>query len=137
MKIFTEKDFMVGDWLFYGETCTNQSGDYDVQFYAKRITLDDFKFWADNDWTETDFREFTNPIPLTEELLMHNFPKPDLIVWWKNDDGSGTFHIESGLDDDGFRFSASIKYLHELQHLLHAFGIDYAIEYIESQDVTQ
>ena len=63
---------MVGDYILVGECYSNMDGDYDIFFNARPITIEDFKFWAENDWNKNDFNEFLAPITLTIEILEKN-----------------------------------------------------------------
>lgn len=72
MSGLTCKDLMVGDWVYFGECRSNMYGDYDVVHHEKQLTLEYFKFFADNDWNDYDFDEFLKPIPLTEKVLKKN-----------------------------------------------------------------
>ena len=95
-----ERSLMVGDWVYYGTDRPNMEGDYDVVFEIRQITLDDFKFWADNDWDDSVFEEFIKPIDLSDEILGHNFPTSELLAWWICEDKDKGYHIEYTPDGD-------------------------------------
>lgn len=136
--VFNERSFMVGDLVYYGTAKSNMDGDYDVVYEIKRLTLDDFKFWADNDWDDLVFGEFIKPIPLSDEILEDNFPKPDIFGWWRCDKESDGYRIEYTPDGDFPSgdyngFVACVKYVHQLQHLISAFNIKTTIKIMEKQ----
>lgn len=127
-------NIMVGDWVLKGETRPNMGGDYDVIFFPAKITIEDFKFWADNDWNEYDFNEFLKPIDLTEKIIAKNLRfvlETDYyrayvldsdhgemrVEWAKDGNGMKTnfFKITSGFGDIAYY---EIEYVHEFQHLL-------------------
>ena len=68
---------------------------------------------------------YIEPIPLTEEILMLNFPKPYDIRWYPEDDSKDVFCIAweepIGL---GYSMNLAIRYVHELQHALRLCGIE-------------
>jgi len=124
---------MVGDWVYYGTDRPNMEGDYDVVFEIRQITLDDFKFWADNDWDDSVFEEFIKPIDLSDEILEHNFPTSELLAWWRCEDKDKGYHIEYTPDGDFpsgdyGEFVECVNSVHELQHLMLAHGIEHKIE---------
>ena len=128
-----ERSLMVGDWVYYGTDRPNMEGDYDVVFEIRQITLDDFKFWADNDWDDSVFEEFIKPIDLSDEILGHNFPTSELLAWWRCEDKDKGYHIEYTPDGDFpsgdyGEFVECVKSVHELQHLMLANGIEHKIE---------
>ncbi len=128
-----ERSLMVGDWVYYGTDRPNMEGDYDVVFEIRQITLDDFKFWADNDWDDSVFEEFIKPIDLSDEILGHNFPTSELLAWWRCEDKDKGYHIEYTPDGDFpsgdyGEFVECVKSVHELQHLMLAHGIEHKIE---------
>lgn len=128
-----ERSLMVGDWVYYGTDRPNMEGDYDVEFEIRQITLDDFKFWADNDWDDSVFEEFIKPIDLSDEILGHNFPTSELLAWWRCEDKDKGYHIEYTPDGDFpsgdyGEFVECVKSVHELQHLMLAHGIEHKIE---------
>jgi hypothetical protein len=135
-----KENLMIGDYVFFGECKPNMGGDYDVVFYHKKLTLDDFKFFADNDWTNADFDEFLKPIPITDKFLLENgFTRsaPFSSVFEREIDGisspvqiSTSLHqlrISSSIPRVGRDFEITltrIKYIHELQHALKLCGYD-------------
>lgn len=128
-----ERSLMVGDWVYYGTDRPNMEGDYDVVFEIRQITLDDFKFWADNDWDDSVFEEFIKPIDLSDEILGHNFPTSELLAWWRCEDKDKGYHIEYTPDGDFpsgdyGEFVECVNSVHELQHLMLAHGIEHKIE---------
>ena len=74
-------ELMIGSYIFVGKCHSNMDGDYDVFFNARPITIEDFKFWTENDWDKNDFNEFLAPIPLTPEILEKNGFVPNTHVY--------------------------------------------------------
>lgn len=69
-SVITAENLMIGDLMWIGKTKSNMDGDYDVSYIQERITLDHFKFWADNDWNKSDFAEFVRPIDLQNNIQL-------------------------------------------------------------------
>lgn len=55
-------------------------------------------------------------IPLTAEILWKNFPDPEIVCWYPD---NNTYRIIIGDD-----IALNIKYVHELQHALRLCGIE-------------
>ena len=61
-------------------------------------------------------------IPLTEEILMNNFPEPtDGLTWFPEEGG---FNCHTYVPDCEINAFGIFKYVHELQHALRLCGID-------------
>lgn len=148
MEKLSCKDLMVGDLVYYGDYRPNMGGDYDVIFTEKQLTLEDFKFFADNDWNEYDFDEFLKPIPLTPEILdkngfekvKHYYPYPTYefrgiercVVMVAFPKGSNKTKLEKPfveIDSEQYWIAhVDTEYVHELQHALKLCKIDKEIE---------
>jgi len=122
-------DLMVGDYIDVGETRSNMDGDYDVFFHARPITIEDFKFWAENDWDENDYDEFLAPIPLTTEILEKNgFVRlgKQYNIWMCRGFGFSLELVDGvfGYYEQGKPYHPTFitKYVHELQHALRLCG---------------
>ena len=74
---------------------------------------------------ERHYMNEIEPIPLTEEILQKNFPDPDVITWFPQDDMPCFFNIywESIHFGEG-ELRLNIQYVHELQHILRLCGIE-------------
>lgn len=59
-------------------------------------------------------------IPLTAEILEKNFPDPEIVCWYPD---NNTYRIIIGDN-----VALNIKYVHELQHALRLCGINKEIE---------
>lgn len=126
-------DLMVGDYISVGETHSNMDGDYDVFFKDRQITIEDFKFWAENDWDKNDFDEFLAPIPLTPEILEKNgfilIEKEkgaygvDIVPYYTRDDVPFEVFCDGRPFAIWFKDPVNIEYVHQLQHALRLCGI--------------
>lgn len=132
------KELMIGDWVYYGTCKSNMGGDYDVVFEAKQLTINDFKFFADNDWNDNDFEEFLQPIPLTQEILEKNgachsnndrlYMCNRLFEYNEREKMWHVGHMNDSYESPQFDIHLKIKYVHEFQHALRLWGIDKEIE---------
>lgn len=124
-------ELQIGDWYLASNQHSTLDGDYTLEFYPKRLTLEDLVFAKNNDWDELDWVEFTRPIPLTAEILEKN-------GWTLYDDreyispfdvdfktglslfGFGEYHDESGfgVNVGCVQLRNHLKYVHELQNLI-------------------
>lgn len=118
-------DLMVGDYIYVGECHSNMDGDYDVFFNARPITIEDFKFWAENNWDKNDFNEFLAPIPLTTEILEKNgFEYDPYYHNWIYDEFTINYGHLIDEEEGDYLFiwvadtSMKLTYVHELQHAL-------------------
>lgn len=124
-------DLMVGDYIYVGECHSNMDGDYDVFFNARPITIEDFKFWAENDWDKNDFNEFLAPFPLTAEILEKNgFEYDHDYHSWIYDEFTINYGHLINEDEGDYLFiwvadaSMKLTYVHELQHALRLCGLN-------------
>lgn len=62
-----KEELTIGNYVNVAHQHSNMEGDYDLEFVPEKLTLEHFKFWAENDWSDTDFA-----IPLTTEILEKN-----------------------------------------------------------------
>lgn len=62
-------DLSIGDYFYWGIQKSNIDGDYNIEFSIKQITIDDFSFMKENDWTEDDLNEFVKPIEITHDIM--------------------------------------------------------------------
>lgn len=123
------KTFMLGDWVF--STIINKPckvigidpiGDLGKAGYS-------FKLLDQNNRMLFVRKTAIEPIPLTEEILEKNGWKRKL--WWEHSDvglymskiTDGTWEIQTDKDSE-FSTLCSIRYVHELQHLLLLCGIE-------------
>ena len=130
----------VSDWVYLGTQRSNMGGDYDVFFKAQKLTLDDLKFWADNDWDDWVFDEFIKPIPLTEEFfekngfVLNNSFYP-LYKKYENEDkrimitdeansGDGYWYVHVDNEDYDTIGGCDVKYVHQFQQLLRLCGYE-------------
>lgn len=118
------KELMIGDWVYVAHQHSNQEGDYDIEFIAEKLTLNHFKFWADNDWNNSDFDEFLEPIPLTKEILEKNGFKFDGDCIYKLGDYKIVIEWSGGfLFGWVFCYKKQLNYVHELQHVLNLCNV--------------
>lgn len=130
------EELSIGLLVYVGHCHSNICGDYDVEFVPEKLTLEHFKFWAENHWDKNDFNEFLEPIPLTAEILEKN-------KWCLCDDceyvspfdidfrtGLRLFGFGEYYDKSGFgvnvgcvQLRKDLKYVHELQNLLSSLGL--------------
>lgn len=135
-----EKELMIDDWYLASEQHSTMDGDYTLEFYPKRLMIDDLIFAKDNDWDELDWTEFTKPIPLTAEILEKNGWKIDMYSTFDLEDGKWLeyYHHEARLRKywrgvDEWQNHAEVKeinfqckyirYVHELQQALRRAGL--------------
>lgn len=102
---------MIGDWV------QNQNG---VPFMVTAAMFWQYTYRG-------DFWVVFRPIQLTDEILNLNFPEPEIVAWWPTKDGR--YHIEIQTDDREDELGAteiiiSLRFVHELQHLLKICGIE-------------
>lgn len=137
-------ELMIGDWFLASEQHSTMDGDYTLEFYPKKLTLDDLLFARDNDWNELDWNEFTKPILLTAEILEKNG-----FDWVEDEDELSNSEYEGYMalySDEEIRFYSKgsmdrycaleigyiertyiklyINYVHELQHALRLCGLN-------------
>ena len=106
------KELMVGDWVI----CNH----YQDKPFTKQFGVADF---AKGEY------EFCEPIPLTEDILVKNgfekFAESQTLFDYTDND----IHLEYWIGDGCFRYyTAEIRYVHTLQHLLRLCGIDKEIK---------
>ena len=119
-------------------------GDYDLEFIPEKLTLEHFKFWAENDWNNTDFDEFLKPIPITIDILekngfelnkkqsecMRNIYDGNIMLF--NFPLCKGFYIEWDIEEDIGMITdhcfIKFKYVHELQQVLRLCKIEKEIE---------
>ena len=100
-------ELMIGDWV------KAPAGYMNVQEINP-----DFLYWNE-----------IEPIILTEAILMKNFPDTDILVWRPVDYPDKSFVIDYWEEEiDGIEVHMSVRYVHELQHLLHLLDIDKEVE---------
>ena len=134
-----KEELTIGNYVNVAHQHSNIGGDYDLEFVPEKLTLEHFKFWAENDWNDTDFNEFLKPIPLTPEILKKNgfkqTSKREYIVVDRNynyllvDYYDPWFAIGNASDEEGeWQAFADIRFVHELQNALKLLGINIEIK---------
>lgn len=108
-------ELKIGDWvLFQGEKGTVYSIDPPSIFVKIN----------DNIWGTTQSSGSLVPIPLTEEILKKSgfiFSKDDIDHFCL----LKAYNLFLDIDNNGYHFKRkSVKYVHELQHILWVLGID-------------
>lgn len=120
-------ELMIGDWYLASEQHSTMDGDYTLEFYPKRLTIDDLVFARDNDWYKIEWDEFTKPIPLTTEILEKNGWYHDGIFMERraneNIQLSWTDRCGAVLYKNSYEM-CDCKYVHELQHALRLCRLD-------------
>lgn len=124
-------ELQIGDWYLASEEYRDCYGKYNLGFYPKKLTIDDLIFAKNNDWDESDWDEFTKPIPLTSEILkLNGFLIKKIKCELQIDDYTsielyqdGVLYISKQLPNIG-RIQIEIKFVHELQHALRLCGLN-------------
>jgi len=134
------EELSIGLLVYVGHCHSNIGGDYDVEFVPERLTLEHFKFWAENNWDKNDFDEFLKPIPLTIEFLKDNAFVNVFRGRYEYKE-EGKFHIEISTirgeikwvrictfdeekDEENITCVKKMKYVHELQKLLQVCKVE-------------
>lgn len=120
-------ELMIGDWYFACNQHSTRDGKYTLEFYPKKLTIDDLIFAKENDWDELDWTEFTKPIQLTAEILEKNgFNIHETLGEWSP--SINGFHFNNKwaneLEIDVCGLDIEIKYVHKLQHALRLCGLN-------------
>lgn len=68
---------MIGDWVLWCDINPNTDGSHDLCFNPHKITMDDFVWFYENDYDESEKLAFDKPIPLTADILKANGWKKD------------------------------------------------------------
>ena len=129
-----KEELTIGDWIDVAHQHSNMYGDYDLEFIPEKLTLEHFKFWAENKWDNNDFNEFLEPIPLTPEILVKNGFKQTSKHEYSVKDSNYNYlqvnyydpgiEIGNAFDEEGeLQAFADIQFVHELQHALRLCGI--------------
>lgn len=127
-------ELMIGDWYLASKQYSTIDGDYTLEFYPKKLTIDDLIFAKENDWNNCDWDEFTEPIQLTKEILEKNgFKLLKCKIEMQSDNSIITFygnHLDIIISEETeqIRFSKNIKYIHELQHALRLCGLSELVD---------
>lgn len=101
-------ELMIGDWVLFATRQTKING----------IAAGGFSVNLEHEgWQHISAIE---PISLTAEILEKNFPDPEIVCWYPD---NNTYRIIIGDD-----IALNIKYIHKLQHALRLFGIEKEIE---------
>lgn len=135
------EDLKVGLIVNIKRQVTNIDGDYDLVDDVRELTLDDFWFFQQNRWNDTDFDEFVHPVPITNDVLalsgfefVNGFTAK---MWYINKElhcylveypediplACGTYRAhfrKNGLEE----CVLEINYIHELQVLMKLYGIE-------------
>ena len=114
-------ELMTGDWVLYG-------GEPNIITEVSEIIHGEATvcFAGNNYMANIDEIE---PIPLTETMLIKHFPDTSILTWRPvvyPDKAFVIDYTEEGID--GADIHISVKFVHELQHLLHLLGIEKEIE---------
>lgn len=124
----TAKDLMIGDWVHSLEE------DVYTQITDIETDGDDSVWLSDIEVFGRQFMYEIDPISLTESILQKNFPTPDKGITWcpmeYNPDSNQPcrfFHIEIARGGMELRIP-SVRYVHELQHILKIARIDIEIK---------
>lgn len=138
-----KEELSIGDWVYVAHQHSNIDGDYDLEFIPEKLTLEHFKFWAENDWDNNDFDESLKPILLTPEILEKNGFMLTLLTdrgneYYVEDDNYNYlrvfycdtwFEIGNSFDEEGeLQAFADIQFVHELQHALRLCKIEKEIK---------
>lgn len=107
------KSLMIGDWVQIVSDAPIMTNEYHRIDWIRtgEVGLDNRKIVT---------YPYIRPISLTAEILEKNFPDPEIVCWYPD---NNTYRI--GIGDD---VALNIKYVHELQHALRLCGIKKEIE---------
>ena len=116
---------MIGDLVTFKD-CQNDANPIIVKIWQINDDGEAFAFIGDsNVLDEISIDDEVVGIPLTEEILMDNFPAPsDGLTWFPEEGG---FNCHTYVPDCEINAFGLFKYVHELQHALHLCGIDETI----------
>lgn len=129
-----KEELTIGNYVYVAHQHSNMGGDYDLEFIPEKLTLEHFKFWAENDWNNTDFDEFLKPIPLTPEILENNgfeYINDEYGCWLMSKielrervPHNCLFEVEIRISEK----TIFLHYVHELQHILRLCMIEKEIK---------
>lgn len=99
---------MVGDWVMFADPDDGLPEPHKVE---------------EEDFGQAErYYKCFEPIPITEDMMNKNFPEYEPgyeIGWWPNDDG--TFSV--GYKDNMAEVNMDmVRYVHEIQHMMHLVG---------------
>lgn len=121
MEKLNSKSLMIGDWVLYDGKPNIITEVSEIIYGEATVCFVGNNYMANMDEIE--------PIPLTETMLIKHFPDTGIFTWRPVDYPDKAFVIdytEEGID--GVDIHISVKFVHELQHLLHLLGIGKEIE---------
>ena len=123
------KELMIGDLVTFKD-CQNDERPMPIQIvglgYQGKGTEDEALVCINRD-KGCDIISIDDEIvgiPLTEELLLKNFPTTSFLAWWHFEDG---FHCETCTNGD-IMASGKFHYVHEVQHALALCGLSAYID---------
>lgn len=125
------QELMIGDWVEYRFTrWTEKGGVYKDYQYVQISSIGKLYIKADNDRVASADGEEFYPIPLTSEILEKNGWEHKW--WWVHPSTricfqekiTGDFRVMPDTECDKRDWFATIKYVHELQHLYKLCGIE-------------
>lgn len=129
--------YIIGDWVEYRDTYARVFESFGDSYYLD--SLDIIKFPKEDELT---------PIPLTTDILEKNewiyythcdqgriyskdYKGISIYIGVDEDCGEYMAHAYNGINDDDCAYDyylRSVKYVHQLQHLLFGLGLDYDIK---------
>lgn len=134
------EELSIGLLVNVGHCHSNIGGDYDVEFVPERLTLEHFKFWADNHWDKNDFDEFLRPIELTTNFLKSNgfvnvfrgryeYRGENFVIEVSTIKEEIMWVVVTTFDDENYDNNNTtcikkLKYVHELQKLLQVCKVE-------------
>ena len=132
-------ELMLGDWVNFFSKYTGKGigiigGIEPREGSVEPSTFSVFKYVQNKGEIETHAffgvsRHSIKGVPLTEEILMKNFPTPETISWFPLDTKPGYFNVYwYGDAGEGGEIHLNIQYVHELQHILKLCNINKEIE---------
>lgn len=105
--ILIEK-MMVGDWVMFTDPDDGTTEPHKVE---------------EEDFGQGErYYKCFEPIPITEDMMNKNFPEYEPgyeIGWWPNDDGTFIVGYKDNMSEINMNM---VRYVHEIQHMMHLVG---------------